>query len=230
MTDGHLTTLALLRSVSEGAEHEQYRLGSKYDLSLRQNYEGIPSLTKDRLRDGLQRAVERQQAEAQKPGKKIKKKAGDALRKALATATTEFPPVLIDHALHVTGVHRQIEPEAVIGSDEELDKVLQALQEATRVIDEITSLPVAKGYILAKRKAQMVDEANTATEDNQNVMYEDFHPFKPAQLEVDPANVFIEHQGFNKAVDHFFSSIEGQKLESSDMELTYPTIGQTSFA
>ncbi|EME42383.1 hypothetical protein DOTSEDRAFT_73267 [Dothistroma septosporum NZE10] len=214
LTDADLTTLGLLRSVSEGAEHEQYRLGSKYDLSLRQNYEGIPSLTKDRLRDGLRKAEERQQAEARKPGKKIKKKSGDALRKALAITTTEFPPVLIDHALHVTGVDRQIELEAVIGRDEELDKVLKALQEANRVIDDITSLPVARGYILAKRKVPKADANTTATEDNQNVMYEDFHPFKPAQLEGDPANVFIEHEGFNKAVDDFFSSIEGQKLES----------------
>ncbi|KAK4613640.1 Nuclear export mediator factor Nemf [Fulvia fulva] len=214
LTDAELTTLGLLRSVSEGAEHEQYRLGSKYDLSLRQNYEGTPSLTKERLRDGLQKAVERQQAEAHKPGRKIKKKVGDALRKALAITTTEFPPVLIDHALHVTAVDRQIEPEAVVGSDEDLDNVLKALQEANRIVQEITRLPVAKGYILAKRKVPKADEANGTVDDNQNVMYEDFHPFKPAQLEIDPANVFIEHEGFNKAVDDFFSSIEGQKLES----------------
>ncbi|KAK0767287.1 hypothetical protein LTR59_018419, partial [Friedmanniomyces endolithicus] len=100
-----------------------YKLGLKYDLSLRQNYAGVPELTKERVRDGLQRAIERQQEEAQKPGKKIKKKGGDALRKALAVTTTEFPPVLLDHALHVTGYDRNVQPEEVLASEELLEKL-----------------------------------------------------------------------------------------------------------
>ncbi|KAI7583133.1 hypothetical protein KC318_g15367, partial [Hortaea werneckii] len=135
LTDGDLTILGLLRNVSEGAEHEQYRLGLKYDLSLRQNYGGVPSLTKERVRDGLQRAIERQQEEAQKPGKKIKKKSGDALRKALAVTTTEFPPVLLDHALFSTGYDRATQPEEVIASEELLENLLKSLQEAQNTIN-----------------------------------------------------------------------------------------------
>jgi predicted ribosome quality control (RQC) complex YloA/Tae2 family protein len=58
LTDGELSILGLLRNVSEGAEHEQYRLGLKYDLEQRQNFGGVPELTKERLREGLGRAVE----------------------------------------------------------------------------------------------------------------------------------------------------------------------------
>ncbi|EME81343.1 uncharacterized protein MYCFIDRAFT_114319 [Pseudocercospora fijiensis CIRAD86] len=215
LTDNELTILALLRSVSEGAEHEQYRQGLKYNLSLRQNHEGVPSLTKEWLKESLQKTVEKQQAEAQKPGKKIKKKAGDPLRKALAVTTTQFPPVLLDHALHVSGVDRELQPERVLEHDELLEKVLQALKQAESVVAEITSQPVAKGYILGKRKQSSKQEDTDGTADEgKDVMYEHFHPFKPAQLAEDQSFVFLEYDGFNVAVDEFFSSIEGQKLES----------------
>ncbi|KXT08298.1 hypothetical protein AC579_1080 [Pseudocercospora musae] len=215
LTDNELTILALLRSVSEGAEHEQYRQGLKYNLSLRQNHEGVPDLTKQWLKESLQRTVEKQQSDAQKPGKKTKKKAGDALRKALAVTTTQFPPVLLDHALHVSDVDRELQPEQVLEGDELLERVLHALKQAESVVAEITSQPVAKGYILGKRKQDSKQEdAEGGQDENKNVMYEDFHPFKPAQLAKDQSYVFLEHDGFNAAVDEFFSSIEGQKLES----------------
>ena len=118
LTDGELTILGLLRNVSEGAEHEQYRLGVKYDLEQRQNYHGVPALTKERLKEGLSRAVERQREEANKPGKKQKVKKGDALRKALAVTTTEFPPVLIEHVLLEGRFDREIAPEVVIEDEE----------------------------------------------------------------------------------------------------------------
>lgn len=219
LTDTELTIIGLLRSVSEGAEHEQYRLGLKYDLSRRQNYDGIPDLTKERIKDGLQRAVERQAIETQKPGKKIKKKKGDELRKALAVTTHEFPPILIDHALYITGYDREAQPEQVIRNEELLDKLMAALVEARNVVREITSAETAKGYILAKR--QQSRSSGTAGEaadppeaDASSLSYDDFHPFKPAQFASDPNLVFLEYDGFNKTADEFFSSLEGQKLES----------------
>lgn len=219
LADNELTILALLRSVGEGEEHEQYRVGLKYNLSLRQNYDGIPALTKERLKDGLQKAVQRQQHEAQKPGRKMKKKAGDALRRALAVTTTEFPPILIDHVLHLSGVDRELQPDQVLESDELLDKVLQALEQANGVIEDITRNEVATGYILAKHNRAAKDKAAAGGEnDDAGLMYEDFHPFRPSQLSGDDSIVFREHQGFNKTVDEFFSSIEGQKLESKLQE------------
>ena len=220
LTDSDLTILALLRTVSEGAEHEQYRLGLKYVLSHRQNYDGVPDLTKERVKDGLQRAIERQEEQAQKPSKKTKKKNSDALRKALAVTTTEFPPILIDHALYVTGYNRETQPQEVIDSEELLDKLLESLREARNVVTEITSADVSKGYIIAKRKQPSKStttpnsESGAETNQQEGLMYDDFHPFKPAQLAADPLLAFIEHDGFNKTADEFFSSLEGQKLES----------------
>ncbi|KAK5732219.1 hypothetical protein LTR17_010665 [Elasticomyces elasticus] len=215
LTDADLTVLGLLRTVSEGAEHEQYKLGLKYDLSLRQNFAGVPELTKERVREGLQRAIERQAEEAQKPGKKVKKKSGDALRKALAITTTEFPPVLLDHALHVTGYNRDAQPEEVLASEELLDELLESLQEAQRVVKEITSADTATGYILAKQ-GKVPQPSTDGEEPNPSagLLYDDFHPFKPAQLATDPSITFLEYSGFNKTADEFFSSLEGQKLET----------------
>ncbi|KAK5705580.1 hypothetical protein LTR97_002699 [Elasticomyces elasticus] len=215
LTDADLTVLGLLRTVSEGAEHEQYKLGLKYDLSLRQNFAGVPELTKERVREGLQRAIERQAEEAQKPGKKVKKKSGDALRKALAITTTEFPPVLLDHALHVTGYNRDAQPEEVLASEELLDKLLESLQEAQKVVKEITSADTATGYILAKQgKVPQPPADGEEPNPSAGLLYDDFHPFKPAQLATDPSITFLEYSGFNKTADEFFSSLEGQKLES----------------
>lgn len=214
LTDSDLTILGLLRTVSEGEEHEQYKLGLKYDLSNRQNYAGVPDLTKERVQTGLRRAIEKQAEEAQKPGKKVKKKSGDALRRALAVTTTEFPPILIDHALYVTGYDREAQPEQVLASEERLNKLLTALQEAQNVVEEITSAELAKGYIVGKRK-KLGDQPRAANGDPQDdLMYDDFHPFKPAHLAADPSLAFVEHDGFNKTADDFFSSLEGQKLES----------------
>ena len=219
LTDAELTIIGLLRTVNEGAEHEQYRAGLKYALSQRQNYAGVPELTKERVKDGLRKAVEKQEAYAQKPGKKIKKKKGDDLRKALAVTTHEFPPILIDHALHVAGYDRDTQPEQVIHSEELLDKLMVALEVARSVVREITSADSTTGYIIAKRQparklAKEDVTADTEGKIEESLSYDDFHPFKPAQFASDSSLVFLGYEGFNRTADEFFSSLEGQKLES----------------
>lgn len=216
LTDNELNILSLLRSVDEGAEHERVKVGIKYNLTERQNYGGVPELTKERVREGLQRAIERQQ---EATDKKSKKKGKDALRKALAVSITELPPMLVDHAFHSTGFDPTIKPDQVLEDDSLLENLLKALEEAKRVGAEITSAEIAKGYIVAKKTSQPAakEAPEEGVEDGtptDRLLYEDFHPFKPKQFEADPALAFLEFEGFNKTVDEFFSSIEGQKLES----------------
>lgn len=219
MTDKELNILALLRIVGAGEGQEEQRVGLKYSLENRQNYGGIPPLTKARLREALQKAVERGDT-GFVAGKKLKKKA-DELRKALAVSITEFPPMLVDHAMRVTEFDSSLKPTDVLQNESLLEHLMSSLQEAQRVVKEITSSEVAKGYIIAKKK----DGYEEAAEDEQSrkfVLYEDFHPFKPKQFEGDATTVFLEFQGFNKTTDEFFSSIEGQRLESrlEERELT----------
>lgn len=216
LTDGDLKILALLRNVEEGAEHEQLRLGLQYNLSLRQNYGGIPELTKERVREGLQKAVDRQKDQSAIPGKKAKKQQKDALRKALAVSITECPPLLVDHALHVAKFDSSLKPEQVIADDGLLEGLLVVLQQARKISEDITSAEQIKGYILAKPNpaAPKDDEAaDGTTSDKPSLLYDDFHPFQPEQFK-ESDYTFLEFDGFNKCVDEFFSSIEGQKLES----------------
>ncbi|KAG9206534.1 hypothetical protein G6514_003366 [Epicoccum nigrum] len=216
LTDGDLNILALLRNVEEGEEHEKLRVGLQYNLSLRQNYGGVPELTKERIRQGLQKAVDRQQAQPEATGKKAKKAGKDALRKALATSITELPPLLVDHALHVAKFDSTLKPEQVLADEGLLDQLLTVLQDALRITKEITAPDQVKGYILAKP-----NPAATNTEEDgsgkSSLLYDDFHPFRPAQFE-NSHLTFLEFDAFGKAVDEFFSSIEGQKLESKLQE------------
>lgn len=211
LTDGDLKVLALLRNVDEGEEHEKLRVGLEYNLSIRQNYGGAPELTKERIREALQKAVDRQQAQPAATGKKAKKVGKDALRKALAVSITECPPLLVDHALHVANYDSTLKPEEVLADDGLLGKLLIVLKDARKITDEITNQDQTKGYILAKPNPSAKTDEEGAEKSKH--LYDDFHPFRPQQFEGSDYT-FLEFDGFNKAVDEFFSSIEGQKLES----------------
>ncbi|KAF1838412.1 hypothetical protein BDW02DRAFT_413874 [Decorospora gaudefroyi] len=212
LTDADLNVLALLRNVDEGEEHEKLRVGLQYNLSLRQNYGGAPELTTERVRQGLQKAVDRQQDQPAATGKKAKKAGKDTLRKALAVSITECPPLLVDHALHVANFDSTLKPEQVLADNDLLEKLVQVLKNARKITDEITTQDQIKGYILAKPNPA-APKAEDETSDKARLLYDDFHPFRPQQFE-NSDYTFIEFEGFNNAVDEFFSSIEGQKLES----------------
>ncbi|KAF2821814.1 hypothetical protein CC86DRAFT_410893 [Ophiobolus disseminans] len=212
LTDNDLKILALLRNVDEGEEHEKMRVGLDYNLTMRQNYGGAPELSKERIQQSLQKAVDRQQAQPAAPGKKARKAGKDALRKALAVTITECPPLLVDHALHVAGFDSTLKPEEVLADDNLLEKLLVVLKDARKITDEITQDDQTKGYILAKPNPAVsaTDEEGSGKSKH---LYDDFHPYRPQQFE-NSDYTFLEFEGFNKAVDEFFSSIEGQKLES----------------
>ena len=220
LTDKDLTILALLRIVSEGEGQEELRVGLKYSLENRQNYGGVPSLTKERVKEGLQKALERTKLENEAPGKKQKRKSGDALRKALATSLTEFPPMLLDHALRAKNFDPATPVEDVVKDDTMLVHLMQVLEEAKRVVSQITTSQKTKGYIIAKpaKGRPSVENSNGRDGDEdskkENLMYEDFHPFRPQQFQDSAETRILEFDGFNKTVDEFFSSIESQKLES----------------
>ncbi|KAF2850219.1 hypothetical protein T440DRAFT_424923 [Plenodomus tracheiphilus IPT5] len=212
LTDANLNVLSLLRNVDEGEEHERLRVGLQYNLSLRQNYGGAPELTNERVRQGLQKAVDRQQEQPANTGKKAKKPGKDALRKALATSITECPPLLVDHALHVANFDSTYKPEQVLADETLLEKLVNVLQDARKIAETITQRERIKGYILAKPNPAAAGTQDDTSEKSK-LLYDDFHPFRPQQFE-DSDYTFLEFDGFNKAVDEFFSSIEGQKLES----------------
>ncbi|KAL8721770.1 MAG: hypothetical protein Q9225_001619 [Loekoesia sp. 1 TL-2023] len=220
LTDRDLNILSLQRNVPEGAGQEELRVSLKYALEKRQNYGGIPELTSDRVRAALQKAVDKAGGDNAVPTKK--KKAQDALRKALAGSMGEFPPILIEHVLHSTGFDITKPIAEVLNEDSLIDELVLALREAQQMGEHIIANESTKGFIFAKfKRAQNFSPetggANTSSQEaeqaHENLLYEDFQPFKPLQLEASEWKV-LEFNNFNKTVDEFFSSIEGQKLES----------------
>lgn len=221
LVDKDLVVLALLRTVGKEANQEELRVGLKYSLTNRQNYNGIPALTEERVRDGLQSFLDRADGDV-KAAKKAKKKSGDVLRKALATSLNEFPPMLIDHALRIMSFDLSIGVEDILKEPTKMQSLMLVLKEAQNVIGGIMSTNAPKGYIVArsmaasnfasKKKLEMATTSDNAA--SNRVLYEDFHPFLPKQFEDNPDVSVLEYDSFNKTVDDFFSSIEGQKLES----------------
>ncbi|CAP67820.1 uncharacterized protein PODANS_1_17010 [Podospora anserina S mat+] len=218
LTDADLTIIALLRNVPEGEGQEPQRVGLKYTLENRQNFGGVPELTKERLRAALKTAAEHAVT------KKAKKKGADELRRGLATTITELPPVLVDHVFRLTEFNSAAKPLEILESETLLDSLFRALEKARAVLDEVTSSPRATGYIIAKPNPRAVEqppaetEGETQKEKPRGLLYEDFQPFLPKQFEDDQGLTTLSFDGYNKTVDEFFSSIEGQKLESKLQE------------
>ena len=59
LTDKDLSIIALFRIVPEGTSQEELRVGAKYSLDNRQNYNGVPPLTSTRVKAGLQKALDK---------------------------------------------------------------------------------------------------------------------------------------------------------------------------
>ncbi|KAL9031541.1 MAG: hypothetical protein Q9196_000436 [Gyalolechia fulgens] len=220
LTDRDLTILSLQRNVPEGTEQEELRIGLKYALEKRQNFAGIPELTSDRVRVALQKALDKAGDVLVGPTKR--KKPADALRKALAGSMSEFPPTLIDHALRSTRFDFGKPVSDVLDDECLLQGLVVALQEAQQIGNHIITDGTTEGYIFAKVKSTQksspeIADAKASLQEavqvHDNIMYEDFQPFKPIQFET-PEWKVIKFDSYNKTVDEYFSSIEGQKLES----------------
>lgn len=182
-------------------------------MENRQNFKGVPPLTKERVHDALKAAVEKAAVVSKT---KAKGKPGGDLRKSLATSILELPPILIDHVLQINSFDATAKPADVLANESLLDELVKALTQARKTVDEITTSPVCTGYIFAKRKGEKAEEPTEENVESKraNLLYEDFHPFLPHKFEKDPTVEVLKFEGYNRTVDEFFSSLEGQKLES----------------
>jgi predicted ribosome quality control (RQC) complex YloA/Tae2 family protein len=143
LTDRGYNILALFRQVPE----EEVKVGLKYIVTNKQNYEGVPELSEDRVRETLQKAIA--SAAAQKNAPKKSKKS-DVLRKALSLGFPEYPPLLLDHVFAVKDFDPTILPEQVLQDDEILEKLMGVLEEAESVTKQLCTGDKHPGYIVAK--------------------------------------------------------------------------------
>lgn len=212
LTNADLDILTIARNVPEGAGQEPQRVGLKYLLENRQNYQGIPALTTQRVRLALESAVQTATA-ASDAAEKPKGKSVASLRKSLAVSITELPPIIVHHTLQSNDFDLTAKPEDILQNDALLEKLVRLLSEAREKIQEITSASVCTGYIFAKRKDKQAADSDAPIR-REDLLYDDFHPFIPTMMGNDSAIKVLEFSGYNKTVDEFFSSLEGQKLES----------------
>ncbi|RPA82707.1 hypothetical protein BJ508DRAFT_413882 [Ascobolus immersus RN42] len=257
LTDREGLILAVLRIVN--SEKYEYKVGGKY------NVEEKPVTTEVKREEVVEalESVAAQAAEAQeeqevtpaptptgkgKPGakkqfKKSKKKVEMNLKKVLSSKFSRFNPTLIEHCLFVGGLPANLKVEDVLKDPGLVEKVVVAMQEAQRIVNEVSTSGNVKGYIVSKnpteakaaaaeeaepeepkeptKKGVTFGEAVPAEEDQpkqkiqaDGYIYDDFHPFLPKQLEGVPGVKLLPFDGLNKTVDEFFSSIESQKLTS----------------
>ncbi|KAL7952484.1 hypothetical protein V8C34DRAFT_299210 [Trichoderma compactum] len=219
LTDADLKILAISRNVSEGEGQEPQGVGLQYSLENRQNFGGIPALTKERIRNALKTAADKAEAStvvATFSGKKAKGKSGGDLRKALAVSITELPPALVENILQANNFDVSAKPADVVDNEPLLDELVKHLSEARDIVENIIASTTCRGYIFAKKKSGLsigTDETDEAPK-HEGLLYEDFHPFVPQKFKSDPSIQVLEFEGYNRTVDEFFSSLEGQKLES----------------
>ncbi|KAL4807286.1 telomere recombination-domain-containing protein [Aspergillus unguis] len=220
ITDADYTIIALLRTVPGGEGMEEAKIGLKYTVTNKQNYNGVPAITRERIRETLEKAKVLFAQEDGAP-KKSKKKNTDVLRKALSQGFPEYPPLLLDHAFKVRGADPATPLEQVLGDESLLDGVSAVLEEAQSVTAELSANKSHPGFIVAKEdtrpKAKEPEPEAGSEEAASNkpaLLYEDFHPFKPRQFEDKEGFTILEYPSMNETVDEYFSSIESQKLES----------------
>ena len=217
VTDAGLNVLALQRQVNEGQEDVDVKLGSKYTLDAKQNFHGIPPISEERVKASLEKAVQRTKAANEIGGKKAKRaKGGDDVRKALSDGFSEYPYHLLEHVFAETDTDTSTKAADVLASEEAITSVMKALERAEEVFKSLDA-GETKGYIIAKTKTSpSADGASAEPQEpsRENLLYDDFHPFRPAQFEKKPGISILEFDGFNRTVDEFYSSIESQKLES----------------
>lgn len=220
LTDADLTVLALLRQVSEGDQDVDVKLGGRYVLEAKQNFHGIPAVSQDRIKETLEKQAAKFMSAQEIGGKKAKRhRGGDDLRKALSIGFPEFPPHFLDHVFTKNGLDPATKLEDALADTVIIEKVEVAMNDASDIFRNLDSLGQKKGYIIAKLKDVKSEERTGEEENSENVqseslLYDDFHPFRPAQFTDKPSLRILEFDGFNKTVDEFYSSLESQKLES----------------
>ncbi|XP_027273954.1 nuclear export mediator factor Nemf isoform X6 [Cricetulus griseus] len=130
---------------------------------------------------------------------------GELLKRVL-NPLLPYGPALIEHCLIENGFSGNVKVDEKLES-KDIEKILVCVQKAEDYMKETANFH-GKGYIIQKREAKPSLDADKPAEDI--LTYEEFHPFLFSQHLQCP---YIEFESFDKAVDEFYSKIEGQKID-----------------
>ncbi|XP_035449227.2 ribosome quality control complex subunit NEMF homolog [Spodoptera frugiperda] len=195
LTDYEWTILNVLRPHVEG-DKVRFAVKEKYPLDRAKTSYAAPSV------DALQEIL-------------TNGKPGDNLKKVL-NPKLEFGAAIIDHVLLENGLSGTMkigkEPGKGFSMEQDLEKLVKALKQAEELLD-VARTQVAKGYITQKKETR----PNPDGEGTSFLLIgQEFHPMLFAQHREMP---HAEHETFDRAVDEFFSTLEGQKIDMKTVQV-----------
>ncbi|KOC59782.1 Nuclear export mediator factor NEMF like protein [Habropoda laboriosa] len=183
LTDHEMIILNILRPHTEG-DKIRFAVKEKYPMD-RAHTNTMPPI--EEIQERLKNA-----------------KAGENLKKIL-NPLLEFGSAVIDHVLLKHGFTLGCKIGKDFNVAEHMSKLLLALECADQMMD-FAHKNVSKGYIIQKK------EIKPTTDGKEDFIYTnvEFHPFLFEQYKDCP---YKEFEYFDVAVDEYFSTMEGQKLD-----------------
>lgn len=134
-----------------------------------------------------------------------KAKPGENLKKIL-NPNLEVGAAVIDHVLLEAGFPLGCKIGKEFDIEKDVNKLYSAIESAEKMLNDAKT-SVSKGYIIQKKEAKAVKSENEEEFLYANI---EFHPFLFSQYKAQP---YQEYETFDKAVDEYFSTMEGQKLD-----------------
>lgn len=133
-----------------------------------------------------------------------KAKEGESLKKVL-NPLLEFGSAVIDHVLLKAGFNFGCKIGKDFNIAEDMPKLILALEDANNIMDHAKK-NISKGYIVQKREVKPIENGG------EDFIYAniEFHPLLFEQYKNQP---YKEFDSFDAAVDEYFSTMEGQKLD-----------------
>ncbi|XP_021118232.1 nuclear export mediator factor NEMF isoform X2 [Heterocephalus glaber] len=186
LTDYEYLILNILRFRTDEADDVKFAVRERYPVDHARAAE--PLLTLERLTEVIASAPK-----------------GELLKRVL-NPLLPYGPALLEHCLIENGFSGNVKVDEKLES-KDIEKVLDCMQKAEDYM-KTTSNFHGKGYIIQKREIKPSLEIDKPVEDI--LTYEEFHPFLFSQHSQCP---YIEFESFDKAVDEFYSKIEGQKID-----------------
>ncbi|XP_036313408.1 nuclear export mediator factor NEMF isoform X5 [Pipistrellus kuhlii] len=186
LTDYEYLILNILRFRTDESDEVKFAVRERYPVDHARAVE--PLLTLERLTEIITRAPK-----------------GELLKRVL-NPLLPYGSALIEHCLIENGFSGNVKVDEKFES-KDIEKVLVCLQKAEDYMKRTSNFN-GKGYIIQKREIKPSLEVGKPTEDI--LTYEEFHPFLFSQHSQCP---YIEFESFDKAVDEFYSKIEGQKID-----------------
>ncbi|KAK7835940.1 hypothetical protein U0070_004031 [Myodes glareolus] len=209
LTDYEYLILNILRFRTDEADDVKFAVRERYPIDHARAAE--PLLTLETLTEVITSAPK---------GELLKRVLNPLLREKIVTilfAFIAYGPALIEHCLIENGFAGNVKVDEKFES-KDIEKVLVCVQKAEDYMKKTSNFS-GKGYIIQKREVKPSLDADKPAEDI--LTYEEFHPFLFSQHLQCP---YIEFESFdkvancvlfcfNKAVDEFYSKIEGQKID-----------------